>query len=69
MKTETTHSPPALLTVKEVARFLRLSDSGVRKLANKGDIPAVRVGGSLRFRRDAIERLSGTKITASDPVA
>ena len=39
----------SLLTVKEVAQMLRLSQQTVYKLVNEGAIPAIRVGTQWRF--------------------
>ncbi len=49
-----TDSNPAieLLTVPEVARLLKISTSGVRRLQQQRQIPFVKVGGSVRFARD-----------------
>lgn len=46
-----------VLTANEVADMLRVSYSTVVALANKGDIPAFRVGGMWRFHREAINEL------------
>ena len=53
---------PGYLVIEEVARTLRRSVSGIRKLIRRGVIPAnsyFRIGGSgrLLFRRSAIEAL------------
>jgi len=46
---------PALLTVEEVARFLRISRAKAYELAAQGGIPTVRMGRSVRVRRDRLE--------------
>jgi excisionase family DNA binding protein len=55
---DATKSPYELLTVKEVARLLRLSELTVYKRIHRGQIPAVRVGGDdrapLRVPRDEL---------------
>ena len=43
-----------ILTVKEVARLLKLSTSTIYLLANSGKLPSVRIGASYRFKRRAI---------------
>ena len=48
---------PELHTVSEVATRLRLSDATVRRLVHSGEIPALRVGGSIRIRRDDLAAL------------
>ena len=45
-----------VLTVKEVADYLRLHTSTVYKLLKRGNLPAFRVGSDWRFNREAIER-------------
>jgi excisionase family DNA binding protein len=52
--------PEKLLTIREVAEHLKVSEEEVKRLVDIGEIPAYRIGGSfLRFRReqlDAIQR-------------
>jgi excisionase family DNA binding protein len=38
-----------LLTVRDVASAYQLAESTVRRLAHEGKLPAVKVGGSVRF--------------------
>jgi len=48
-----------IMTVEEVAAFLKLSKITVYKLVKKGQIPGFRVGNSWRFRKeDIIEAIS-----------
>lgn len=47
--------PTTLLDVQEVARRLNLSRTTVRRLAAKGEIPGLRIGGSWRFEELALE--------------
>ena len=47
----------AIMTIDEVASFLKLSKITIYKLVKRGDIPAFRVGNSWRFQRDKIELL------------
>jgi excisionase family DNA binding protein len=44
-----------ILTVRDVAKFLRLSEAKVYRLAKDGCIPSFRLGGSWRFRKDLLE--------------
>ena len=44
-----------ILTVRDVARILRLSEAKVYRLAKGGCIPSFRLGGSWRFRKDLLE--------------
>ena len=44
-----------IMTVHDIAEYLRLSEAKVYKLANEGHLPALRVGKSWRFRKDLID--------------
>lgn len=44
-----------ILTIKEVAEYLRLSEAKVYELARDGSIPAMRIGKSWRFQKDLLE--------------
>lgn len=46
----------ALLTPQEVAALLRKSKSWVYGACERGEVPHVRVGRDLRFRRAELER-------------
>jgi excisionase family DNA binding protein len=46
---------PAVLTLEETSRYLRLSAQTVEQLALKGEIPGRRVEGTWRFLRKALE--------------
>lgn len=53
-------SESEILTVSEVARFLRVPKSTVYKLARLGDLPASKIGKHWRFlRRDIHEWMHG----------
>jgi excisionase family DNA binding protein len=45
-----------ILTLKEVAAYLKLADKTAYKLAAEGKLPGFKVGGSWRFKSDDIER-------------
>jgi excisionase family DNA binding protein len=45
----------AIMTVHDVASYLRLSEAKVYRLANEGCFPSFRLGKSWRFRRDLID--------------
>jgi excisionase family DNA binding protein len=57
----TSDLPPTLYSLREVARYLNVSRSTVRRLVETAQIPSMRVGGQLRFDilavRAAIERV------------
>ena len=46
---------PPVMTIGEVAAYLRIPRSSVYKLAQKGKIPGKKVGRHWRFRRMTIE--------------
>ena len=45
-----------ILTLKEVAAYLKLAEKTTYKLAAAGKLPGFNVGGSWRFKRDDIDR-------------
>lgn len=45
-----------LLTLEEVADYLRLSKDTVYRMAHSGTIPASKVGTQWRFRKDDVDR-------------
>ena len=45
-----------ILTLNELAAYLRLARSTTYKLAQEGKIPGHKVGRHWRFRKDAIDR-------------
>ncbi len=45
-----------LLNIKEAASYLRLNSMTVYKLAQKRRIPAFKVGGNWRFKKDLLEK-------------
>ena len=47
-----------ILTIKEFAEFLKLTEKTAYRLAADGKIPGFKVGGSWRFRRDEIEKMT-----------
>jgi len=44
-----------IMTIKEVAEYLKLKEKTAYKLVAEGKIPGFKVGGSWRFRRGEIE--------------
>lgn len=44
------------LTVKDVAELLRLKEKTIYKMAEENRLPFYKVGGSLRFKREEIDR-------------
>jgi DNA binding domain, excisionase family len=45
-----------ILTIKEVARYLRVSERTVYDWAQKGEIPSGKIGTVWRFKKSDIER-------------
>lgn len=43
-----------IMTLKEVAKYLRLTEKTTYRYALEGTIPGFKVGGTWRFRRDDI---------------
>jgi excisionase family DNA binding protein len=55
-----------LLTIREIAKILKLSENRTYSLANKGFIPSTKVGGSVRIIREDLEKwLKGGNVDAS----
>lgn len=46
---------PTIMTLEEVARFLRLNKSTIYRMAREGTLPAWKLGNVWRFKKDAIE--------------
>lgn len=47
-----------IMTIREVADFLRLTEKTAYRFALEGKIPGFKVGGTWRFRKDDIEKLT-----------
>ena len=45
-----------IMTVPEVAAYLRLSQAKVYRMAKAGTLPATQLGNSWRFRKDLIDQ-------------
>ena len=44
-----------IMLIKELAEYLKINEKTAYKYAAEGKIPAFKVGGAWRFRRDDIE--------------
>ena len=44
-----------ILTIKDVAKFLRLTEKTAYRLTSEGKLPGFKAGGSWRFRRIDID--------------
>lgn len=49
-----------ILTLDEVASYLRAGKRTVYRLTQNGEIPAFKVGGTWRFRRSELDRWTDT---------
>ncbi|MFA4981158.1 MAG: helix-turn-helix domain-containing protein [Candidatus Omnitrophota bacterium] len=50
--------PEKLMSIKEVADYLKVSEEEVMRLVDIGEIPAYKIGGSfLRFRKEQIDAI------------
>ncbi|MEO1144186.1 helix-turn-helix domain-containing protein [Cycloclasticus sp.] len=45
-----------ILTLKEVAAYLKLAEKTAYKLAAEGKLPGFKVGGSWRFKREDVQK-------------
>lgn len=57
---------PELLTAQEVAQALRVDPATVRRWANDGTLPSIRVGRGWRFRADDVAAFATPVIPAGD---
>ena len=55
-------------TSEEMAEYLRLHPYTIRRLCREGKIPAFRVGGQWRFRKDEIDKWSKSYPSASKKI-
>jgi PTS system nitrogen regulatory IIA component len=46
---------PDLLTTRQLAQYLQLSERSVYRMLERGELPATRVGGQWRFRKSAVD--------------
>ncbi|ELV8597662.1 helix-turn-helix domain-containing protein [Vibrio vulnificus] len=44
-----------ILTLKEVAAYLKLAEKTAYRLVSEGKLPGFKVGGSWRFKREDLE--------------
>jgi excisionase family DNA binding protein len=54
-KNEGNVSEADIMNVHDLAKYLRMSEAKAYKLARQGDLPALRLGKSWRFRKDLID--------------
>lgn len=46
---------PVILTVRDVAKYLRMSEAKVYQLVKERQIPVVHIGKTWRFRKDLLD--------------
>lgn len=56
-----------VLTVREVAAYLKIKEKTAYRLAAEGKIPGFKVGGAWRFRRRDIESWIETQSFGTEP--
>jgi excisionase family DNA binding protein len=49
--------PKQVLTVAETASFFQVSEKTIRRLIERGELPIVRIGRSVRIRQEVIETI------------
>ncbi|MDD1150196.1 helix-turn-helix domain-containing protein [Pseudomonas sp. TNT2022 ID357] len=54
--------PDEILTIDEVAAFLKAGKRTVYRLAASGKLPAFKLGGTWRFRRSDLEKWIASRI-------
>lgn len=57
-----TEADGEILTLEEVAAYLKAGKKTVYRLAQKGEIPAFKLGGSWRFRRAELDSWIAARI-------
>jgi excisionase family DNA binding protein len=55
VKTQPTKENQSIMTVHEVAAYLRMSESKVYRLVRERAIPVARIGKTWRFRKDLLD--------------
>lgn len=67
MSAEDSHRPGnEILTIEEVAEYLRLTPQTIYKWAQERRIPAVKLGKEWRFRRSVLDRWLDEQIAGPD---
>ena len=45
-----------IMTVKQIAEYLQMDEHTIYKLARSGQIPAIKIAGQWRFKREVIDK-------------
>jgi excisionase family DNA binding protein len=64
-----TDTDDEILTLDEVAAYLKAGKRTVYRLAQKGEVPAFKLGGMWRFRRSELDRWIAESINKKKPGA
>ena len=60
---------PDIMTVSEVAEYLRVNPQTIYRKAKAGELPVVRIGRAIRFRRSELEAwLKGAQLEETSAV-
>jgi len=62
----TDEGPPLALTVSQVAKALQIGERSAYEAIRCGDIPSLRIRGSIRVPRMALDRLLGSTAGVND---
>lgn len=55
-RSDSTPTPPEVMTIDDLAAYLQVSKSSLYKLAQEGKVPGQKVGKHWRFRKEVIDR-------------
>jgi excisionase family DNA binding protein len=55
--------PNEIMTIKEVSEYLKMNYRTVYRLAEKGEIPAFKLGKNWRVRKDLLDKWIENQIT------
>jgi len=45
-----------IMTVKQIAQYLQMDEHTIYRLARSGQIPAIKIAGQWRFKKDVIDK-------------
>ena len=62
MKKNGAHPKEQIMTLREVAQYLGLHVMTVYKLTREGRVPAAKIGGQWRFKRDVLDEWLETQM-------
>jgi excisionase family DNA binding protein len=66
-KTNGTKRAEQIMTLREVAQYLGLHAMTVYKLTREGRMPAAKIGGQWRFKRDVLDQWLETQMHQNHP--